>query len=201
MKSITTELATEFGILNMHTWNQRQGKETVALSTQNLDVTKPILVRIHSECLTGDTFNSLHCDCGQQKYEALQMITKSNNGVFIYHRAEGRGIGLFEKIKAYKLQKERGLNTYEANLALGYGADERDYTSLKMVFDKLKITKIKLLTNNPLKIKGIEKLGIKIVESVPLIVKSNFYNRDYIRTKMENFEKIWDMPKRNMPLQ
>jgi len=142
----------------------------------------PSLVRIHSECLTGDVFGSLRCDCGEQLEEALKLVGSAGCGVVIYLRQEGRGIGLENKILAYHLQ-ERGLDTVEANLALGFPADLREYSVAASILRELGIRKIRLITNNPAKLDDLEEAGIEVVERVPLIVKSNPHNARYLQTK------------------
>ena len=149
------------------------------------DITQQtILTRIHSECLTGDALFSLRCDCGFQLQAALQQIAKTGNGVLLYHRQEGRNIGLLNKIKAYALQDE-GLDTVEANHQLGFAADERDFTICADMLKLLNINQIKLLTNNPEKIRVLEQAGIKIVERIPLEVGENPNNEHYLETKAQ----------------
>jgi len=145
---------------------------------------EPILVRVHSECLTGDIFGSLRCDCGEQLQEALRMIAKEGKGVILYMRQEGRGIGLENKLKAYALQ-DRGMDTVGANQALGLPADLRDYGIGAQVLVDLGIRKIKLLTNNPRKIIGLTGYGLEVVERVPIKIPSGCYNEEYLRTKKE----------------
>ncbi|QJC30091.1 GTP cyclohydrolase II [Enterobacteriaceae endosymbiont of Plateumaris sericea] len=141
-----------------------------------------ILTRIHSECLTGDSLFSLRCDCGFQLKSSLIQISKANCGILIYHRQEGRNIGLLNKIKAYNYQ-DKGLDTVEANHKLGFAADERDYTSCANILKTLGILKIKLLTNNPNKINILRKIGINVVSRIPLIVGYNSKNNKYLNTK------------------
>ncbi|QJC38266.1 GTP cyclohydrolase II [Enterobacteriaceae endosymbiont of Donacia marginata] len=141
-----------------------------------------ILTRIHSECLTGDAFFSLRCDCGLQLQLALEKISKANCGILIYHRQEGRNIGLLNKIKAYNLQ-DHGLDTIEANLKLGFRADERNFISCINILKILGILNIKLLTNNPYKIKILKKKGINVIDRIPLIIDYNVYNYNYLNTK------------------
>ena len=181
-----TTLATKFGNFNIRVYADTQGKETVALCTEQLDITTPALVRIHSECMTGAAFGSMHCDCGEQLAESLTQINKSVNGILIYLRQEGRGIGLFEKIKSYALQK-KGYDTFEANVLLGHHPDSRTYEKAKMVLSDLEVTRVRLLTNNPAKMEELAKLGIEVVERVPLIISPNKHNERYLSTKQEKF--------------
>jgi len=187
---VTAQLPTEFGLFDFSVWNQTKGEEVVFLMTPKLDVQKPVLIRVHSECMTGDLFHSYRCDCGEQKDKSLQMISESGNGVFIYLRQEGRGIGLHEKIKAYLLQ-DQGYDTHEANIMLGHKPDYREYSWVKKVLDYLQVKEIKLLTNNPSKVSEISRLGIKVSERVPLIVESNSYNRKYFETKKQKFKHFF----------
>ena len=143
-----------------------------------------MLVRVHSSCITGDVFGSLKCDCGPQLDKALEMIEKEDNGVLVYMMQEGRGIGLFNKIQAYKLQEE-GMDTVEANIELGFKADERDYGVGAQILRELGVGRIRLITNNPVKRAGLEGYGITIVENIPLITKPNMYNDFYLKTKKE----------------
>jgi 3,4-dihydroxy 2-butanone 4-phosphate synthase/GTP cyclohydrolase II len=144
----------------------------------------PVLVRVHSECLTGDVFGSLRCDCGRQLNKAMQIIEKETKGVVLYMNQEGRGIGLVDKIKAYGLQ-DRGMDTVEANEALGHAADLRDYGIGAQILVDLGIKHIRLLTNNPRKIVGLEGYGLRVVERVPLEVEPNPINYKYLKTKKE----------------
>jgi GTP cyclohydrolase II len=143
---------------------------------------KPPLVRLHSECLTGDVFGSLKCDCGPQLKEALRIIGGAGGGVLLYLRQEGRGIGLANKLRAYALQ-DRGLDTVEANLRLGFGDDERDYAHAAAMLHALGIEEVRLLTNNPSKVEGLEAAGIKVVERVAHHMPANPHNADYLATK------------------
>ncbi len=144
----------------------------------------PVLVRVHSECLTGDVFGSLRCDCGRQLNKAMQAIEKSGKGVILYMNQEGRGIGLVEKIKAYGLQ-DKGMDTVEANEALGHAADLRNYGIGAQILVDLGIKHIRLLTNNPRKIVGLEGYGLRVVERIPLEVEPNSVNYKYLKTKKE----------------
>ncbi|HCD71017.1 MAG TPA: GTP cyclohydrolase II, partial [Thermovirga lienii] len=143
-----------------------------------------VLVRVHSECLTGDVFGSLRCDCGPQLHTAMKMIEEEGCGVLLYMRQEGRGIGLLEKLKAYELQ-EKGLDTVEANEALGHPPDLRDYGIGAQILVDLGLHRIRLITNNPRKIVGLEGYGLEIVERVPLTVEPNEYNKRYLATKKQ----------------
>jgi GTP cyclohydrolase II len=186
MEHLSAALPSNYGDLSITVYDQGPGKETVVLTTKRLTGHITPLVRIHSECLTGDTFGSLRCDCGPQKDASLRMIAESGNGIFIYLRQEGRGIGLYEKIKAYKLQ-EQGHDTYDANILLGHDADAREYSMAKKVLDDLDIHNIKLITNNPKKVTAMQKLGINVSERVPLIIAPNEFNKRYLATKKSKF--------------
>jgi len=158
--------------------------EHVALIKGDLSTDEPVLVRVHSECLTGDVFGSLRCDCGVQIDMALQSINEEKRGVFLYMRQEGRGIGFHNKLRAYALQ-DQGLDTVEANIALGFAPDLRNYGVGAQILADLGLHKIRLLTNNPKKVVGLESYGIEIVETVPLIVPPNPYNIRYLETKQK----------------
>jgi 3,4-dihydroxy 2-butanone 4-phosphate synthase/GTP cyclohydrolase II len=156
--------------------------EHVALVQGDLDADEPVLVRVHSECLTGDVFGSYRCDCGQQIALAMQRISEEGRGVFLYMRQEGRGIGLHNKVRAYELQ-DKGLDTVEANIALGFAPDLRDYGIGAQILADLGLHKIKLLTNNPKKVIGLESYGLEIVETLPLVVPPTPYNARYLEVK------------------
>ena len=160
------------------------GLEHVALIKGEWEEDEPILVRVHSSCLTGDVFGSLRCDCGDQLHSAMQRIDKEGKGVVVYMQQEGRGIGLMNKIAAYKLQEE-GLDTVDANIHLGFKADERDYGCGAQILQKLGVHKMRLITNNPVKRIGLESYGLEIVENVPIEIHPNEYNRKYLETKKE----------------
>ena len=145
---------------------------------------EPILVRVHSSCATGDIFGSYRCDCGPQLHEAMRLIEKEGKGVIIYLNQEGRGIGLMNKMKAYKLQ-ENGMDTVEANLCLGFKADERDYGVGASILHDLGVKKMRLLTNNPLKRIGLIGYGLTVVENVPIEIEPNEYNKFYLHTKKD----------------
>lgn len=184
-KEAQTILPTRYGTFNMAVYkNPYSGLEHIALWMGDFDESKPVLCRIHSECMTGDTFGSLKCDCGEQLEAALKMISHEKYGALIYLRQEGRGIGLINKIRAYALQ-EKGFDTVDANLKLGFKSDLRDYTDGIQILKDLNISKIKLMTNNPDKINSmlVENSGIKLVERIPLEMKSNSVNQKYLVTK------------------
>lgn len=193
MKNLFTEskIATKFGFFNFRVYADLQGKETVVLYTEKINPSVPVLVRIHSECLTGDTFGSRQCDCGEQLERALIQINKSGNGALIYLRQEGRGIGLFEKIKSYQLQA-KGYDTFEANILLGHRPDERTYENAKIALNDLGVKSINLLTNNPSKVSEIAKLGINVVNRIPLIMESNKYNKKYFSSKQDKFKHFFN---------
>lgn len=156
--------------------------EIVAVWCGAIDDGRPVLVRLHSECLTGDVLGSRRCDCGEQKEEALARIAAEGRGVFLYLRQEGRGIGLANKIRAYE-QQDRGLDTVDANLVLGLPVDARDYAAAAAVLRAMGVTAVRLLTNNPAKQHALESGGLPVVERVPLLVRPNVYNIAYLRTK------------------
>ena len=157
-------------------------KEHVVLTLGDVSNGEPVLTRVHSECLTGDALFSMRCDCGEQLQAALQAIATEGRGALLYLRQEGRGIGLLNKIKAYKLQ-DGGADTVEANEALGFGADMRDYSICKPMLEYLKIASLRLMTNNPRKVKAMEELGIKVVERIALETPHNPHNQHYLATK------------------
>jgi 3,4-dihydroxy 2-butanone 4-phosphate synthase/GTP cyclohydrolase II len=167
--------------------------EHLALVMGDISTAGPVLVRVHSECLTGDVFGSLRCDCGEQVALAMQSIAKEGRGVFLYMRQEGRGIGFHNKLRAYALQ-DKGLDTVEANLSLGFAADLRDYGIGAQILVDLGLHEIRFLTNNPKKIIGFEGYGLKVVEQVPIIASPNPYNRRYLETKKKKLGHLLEIP-------
>ncbi len=179
------QMPTDYGDFNLHLYRSKlDGQNHVALVRGNVAGKKDVLVRVHSECLTGDVFGSRRCDCGPQLHLAMRQIAEAGCGVLLYMRQEGRGIGLGPKIQAYKLQ-EQGYDTVEANEKLGYGMDLREYGLGAQILVDLGLKTIRLLTNNPKKVVGLEGYGLKIVEQVPIKVKSNPHNEKYLKTKRE----------------
>ena len=182
----TSKLPTAFGDFKISVFQDpNTGEEHIALS-KGLEhqPTSPVLVRIHSECLTGDIFGSCRCDCGEQLAAAMKQIEKEGTGVLLYLRQEGRGIGLINKLRAYELQ-EQGEDTVQANHSLGFAADLRDFTIAAQILRNLGVESIRLITNNPEKISALESVGIKITQRVPSLVEANSYNEKYIQTKAE----------------
>jgi 3,4-dihydroxy 2-butanone 4-phosphate synthase/GTP cyclohydrolase II len=167
--------------------------EHLALVMGDLDTEEPVLVRVHSECLTGDVFGSLRCDCGDQIGLAMESIAKEGRGVFLYMRQEGRGIGFHNKIRAYALQ-DKGLDTVEANISLGFTPDPRDYGIGAQILADLGLREIRLLTNNPKKRVGLEGYGLKVVETLPIIIAPNPYNRKYLVTKQQKMGHRLEIP-------
>lgn len=155
----------------------------IGLIKGKIDSEKPVLVRVHSECMTGDIFGSMRCDCGHQLHQAMSMIALEGSGVIIYLRQEGRGIGLVNKLKAYELQQKEGLDTVEANLQLGFKEDLRDYGIGAQMLREIGVRKMRLLTNNPKKMVGLEGYGLSIVEQIPIEIEANEYNRCYLECK------------------
>jgi 3,4-dihydroxy 2-butanone 4-phosphate synthase/GTP cyclohydrolase II len=181
--NISVDLPTEFGHFALHHFTETiSGKEHLALVRGAWQADEPVLVRVHSSCVTGDIFHSARCDCGEQLARAMQMIEKAEKGVILYLHQEGRGIGLLNKLKAYKLQ-EQGLDTVDANLALGFKKDERDYGIGAQMLRALGVQNIRLLTNNPRKRIGLEGYGLHIVENVSLSIPANPHNEKYLDTK------------------
>ncbi|ACR11736.1 GTP cyclohydrolase II [Teredinibacter turnerae] len=179
----SSKLPTAWGMFEMHGFTDSEtDKEHLVLSMGDLAGDEPVLVRIHSECLTGDALFSLRCDCGAQLQAAMHRISIEGRGAIFYLRQEGRGIGLVNKIRAYHLQ-DKGADTVEANEALGFGADMRDYSMLKPMFEKMGISRVKLMTNNPRKIDALIGLGIDIAERLPHETGRNPHNSHYLETK------------------
>ena len=179
------DLPTAYGHFHLIPFRQKDnGLEHVALIKGDVTGDEPVLVRVHSSCATGDIFGSMRCECGEQLHRAMRAIDKEGRGAVIYLNQEGRGIGLMEKIRAYKLQ-ENGMDTVDANLHLGHKADERDYGVGANILHSLGIRKMKLMTNNPMKRIGLDGYGLEITEIIPLEIEPNEYNRFYMRTKKE----------------
>lgn len=182
-RAVDVKMPTDFGIFRAIAYtNEVDNKEHVALVKGELDPDRPMLVRVHSECLTGDVFHSHRCDCGPQLAAALRQIDEEGSGVLLYMRQEGRGIGLINKLKAYALQ-EQGFDTVDANIKLGFAPDLRDYGIGAQILKDLGVRKMRLLTNNPRKIRGLEGYGIEVVERVPLQMEENEDNTKYLHTK------------------
>ncbi len=180
---VEVDMPTAYGHFRLIPFRQKSnGLEHIALIKGNVADGEPVLVRVHSSCATGDIFASRRCDCGEQLHKAMQMIEKEGRGALVYLSQEGRGIGLMDKIRAYKLQEE-GLDTVEANIHLGHDADERDYGVGAQILNLLGIRKMRLMTNNPVKRVGLEGYGLEVVENVPIEVEPNPYNMRYMHTK------------------
>ncbi len=193
---VSTRLPTRYGEFQLHLYsNGSDEKEHLALVMGKLSPGEQVVVRVHSECLTGDVLGSMRCDCGEQLAQSLEMISKVGKGVLLYLRQEGRGIGLRDKLRAYNLQDE-GLDTVDANLALGHQADARDYEVAARILKNLGVTKISLLTNNPNKIEELQRLGIEVVERVPLQGEVNPENARYLLTKAARMNHLLDLPEK-----
>ncbi len=184
-KGVEVNMPTAYGQFKLIPFRQiSNGFEHVALIKGTWSPDEPILVRVHSSCITGDIFGSQRCECGEQLHEAMRKIEMEGRGVIVYMNQEGRGIGLMNKIKAYKLQEE-GLDTVDANLHLGFNADERDYGVGAQILRSLGVSKIRLMTNNPVKRIGLEAYNLTIVENVPLVIAPNQHNQFYMETKKQ----------------
>ncbi|WP_289740476.1 bifunctional 3,4-dihydroxy-2-butanone-4-phosphate synthase/GTP cyclohydrolase II [Muribaculum intestinale] len=185
-KGVEVDMPTEYGHFRLIPFKQKSnGLEHIAIIKGDLAGNdEPALVRVHSSCATGDIFGSMRCDCGDQLHKALQMIEKEGRGAVVYLNQEGRGIGLMEKMKAYKLQ-ENGMDTVEANVCLGHLADERDYGVGAQILREIGVRKMRLMTNNPVKRVGLQSYGLEVVENVPIEIEPNPYNLRYMRTKKD----------------
>ncbi len=182
---VKVDMPTELGDFKLHGFQVKNtNQEHLALVKGTWEADEPILVRVHSSCITGDVFGSCRCDCGPQLEKAMELIEKEGKGVIVYMNQEGRGIGLMNKLKAYKLQEE-GLDTVEANLQLGFKGDERDYGIGAQILRKLGVNKMRLLSNNPTKRTGLVGYGLEVVENVAIEIESNIHNESYLRTKRD----------------
>jgi 3,4-dihydroxy 2-butanone 4-phosphate synthase/GTP cyclohydrolase II len=184
-KEVQVNMPTQWGNFELVAYKQKTtGQDHLALIKGSWEPNEPVLVRVHSSCLTGDIFGSCRCDCGHQLHAAMSLVEKEGKGIVLYMNQEGRGIGLLNKLKAYKLQEE-GLDTVEANLQLGFQMDERDYGVGAQILRDLGVSKIRLLSNNPKKRAGLIGYGLEIVENVPIEIESNEHNKFYLKTKKE----------------
>jgi len=184
-EEVRVKMPTKYGMFELIAFEQvNTGEIHVALKKGNWKKDEPVLVRVHSSCMTGDILGSLRCDCGDQLHHAMQMVEKAGKGLVLYMNQEGRGIGLLNKLKAYKLQ-EQGLDTVEANLELGFGMDERDYGVGAQILRQLGISKMKLMTNNPRKRAGLLGYGLEVVENVQIEIPANPHNEKYLTTKRD----------------
>ncbi|MGZ8917665.1 MAG: GTP cyclohydrolase II [Methylobacter sp.] len=192
---VQTPIPTKHGEFILHYYsNNIDNKEHIALVKGCVEDQENVPVRIHSECFTGDVLGSRRCDCGEQLDMAMRLIDEAGRGVLIYLRQEGRGIGLLKKLQAYNLQ-DQGMDTVDANIHLGYLADEREYSIAALMLEDLKVKSIELITNNPKKIDGLKKLGINVVKRIPVEVVAHDDNVDYLKTKAEKMAHLLFQPK------
>ena len=184
-QGVEVDMPTAYGHFRLIPFREKEsGLEHIALIKGDIANGEPVLLRVHSSCATGDIFGSQRCDCGEQLHKAMQMVEKEGRGLILYLNQEGRGIGLMDKIRAYKLQEE-GMDTVEANIHLGHKADERDYGVGAQILHQLGVRKMRLMTNNPIKRIGLEGYGLEVIENVPIEIEPNNYNRFYMHTKKE----------------
>lgn len=196
-KGECVELPSKYGHFKLIPFLDKQtGLEHIAVLKGSFKENDIILTRIHSACATGDLFGSLRCDCGEQLEKAMTIIEQHGQGIILYLQQEGRGIGLMNKIKAYKLQ-EQGVDTVDANIQLGFAPDERNYNIASLILQLLGVKKVNLLTNNPEKISGLELNNIQVIERIPLVIKPNKYNEKYMNTKQERMNHLYDIIKMN----
>ncbi len=192
---VDVHLPTEFGDFQLFAYKEKNtGQDNLALVKGSWSKDEAVLVRVHSSCLTGDIFGSCRCDCGPQLHKAMDIIEKEGKGVILYMNQEGRGIGLMNKLKAYKLQ-EQGLDTLEANIELGFKADQRDYGIGAQILRDLGISKMRLMSNNPKKRSGLIGYGLEIIENVPIEIESNIHNENYLLTKRDKMGHLLKMDK------
>jgi len=192
-KMVSTRIPTDAGEFHLILYhNNLDDKEHLALVFGDVQAQSNVLVRVHSECFTGDVLGSRRCDCGEQLHFALQAIARAGQGVLIYLRQEGRGIGLLDKLRAYNLQ-DQGYDTVEANLLLGHQADERDYTVAARILEDLRVCSVRLMTNNPRKIKHLKELGVIIAERVPVNPTVNADNASYLITKARRMNHLLNL--------
>jgi 3,4-dihydroxy 2-butanone 4-phosphate synthase/GTP cyclohydrolase II len=184
-RAVKVHMPTQYGFFDLIAYKQLNNSyEHIALVKGHWEPNEAVLVRVHSSCITGDIFGSCRCDCGSQLHKAMEMIEKAGKGVIVYMNQEGRGIGLLNKLRAYQLQ-EQGLDTVEANIELGFKADEREYGVGAQILRDLGVTKMHLLTNNPTKRAGLTAFGLEIIDNVPIIIPSNKHNEQYLATKRD----------------
>ena len=193
----SSKLPTRWGVFDIHGFEDvNSDKEHVAITMGDVTGDRPVMLRVHSECLTGDALFSIRCDCGAQLEEAMRRIAAEGRGAILYLRQEGRGIGLLNKIRAYHLQ-DAGADTVEANEQLGFGADLRDYSICQSMLRHLQITRVRLLTNNPRKVEALESLGVEVVERVALQSGRNPHNFRYLATKAGKIGHLFDEQNEN----
>ena len=184
-REVEVDLPTQFGDFNLIAYTQKNtGEQHLALVKGEFNADEPVLVRVHSSCMTGDIFGSCRCECGPQLQSAMKSIEEAGKGVIVYMNQEGRGIGLLNKLKAYKLQEE-GFDTVDANVKLGFKMDERDYGVGAQIIRDLGVRKLKLMTNNPTKRAGLIGYGLEIVENIPILIEANIHNQKYLETKRD----------------
>jgi len=184
-ETVRVHMPTKYGDFTLISFNEKNSSnEHMALVKGEFDKDEPVMVRVHSSCFTGDILGSLRCDCGEQLHDAMEMVEKEGKGVILYMNQEGRGIGLVNKLKAYRLQ-EQGMDTVEANLHLGFPMDKRDYGVGAQILRYLGIRKLRLISNNPRKRAGLSGYGLEIVETVPIEIKANPHNEKYLKTKRD----------------